>query len=137
MDRATQFERQLPEVMSGWEKALRSGYSVKQCVEATAQITQTRRPFDPTQECNSVEIMETIACDDVEPAKSEFAQLLADWLADGDFFAAMDKMRARVPSPSLDLFVTSLRVQREVGGNLADLLEATSMVLRKKVANGG
>lgn len=132
MNQAEQFAQQLPEIMRGWERALRSGYSVRQCVQATGQITQTGRPFDPARENTAVEIMEAMAINDVEPVRSQFAQLLVDWEADGDFLVALEQMRQRVPSPSLDLFITSLRVQREVGGNLADLLEATSIVLRRK-----
>lgn len=134
MDTAEQLERQLPHLMRAWETALRSGYSVRQCVEATAQMTRTQQPLDMTAEYSSLDIMEAMPIADAEPLRGAFAQVLADWQAGGDFFAALDGLRGRYPSPGLDLLVTALRVQREVGGNLADLLEATGLVLQKRLA---
>jgi tight adherence protein B len=39
----------------------------------------------------------------------------------------------RIPSEDLDLVVTAINVQREVGGNLAEILDTISYTIRERV----
>src|SRR5687767_3451918 len=42
-------------------------------------------------------------------------------------------MLRRVPSEDLDLVVTAVNIQREVGGNLAEILDIISFTIRERV----
>ena len=46
---------------------------------------------------------------------------------------ALDNLLRRIPSPDLDLVVTAINVQREVGGNLAEILDTISFTIRERV----
>ncbi len=45
----------------------------------------------------------------------------------------MENMLRRVPSDDLDLMITAINVQREVGGNLAEVLDAIAFTIRERV----
>jgi tight adherence protein B len=67
-----------------------------------------------------------------DPVGSEFA-LVADRLRIGQSLEdALHMTAQRVPTPEFHFFVTSLSVQRETGGNLAETLENLSDVLRQR-----
>ena len=42
-------------------------------------------------------------------------------------------MYRRVPSEDLDLVITAVNIQREVGGNLAEVLDSISFTIRERV----
>jgi tight adherence protein B len=42
-------------------------------------------------------------------------------------------MLRRVPSDDLDLVITAVNIQREVGGNLAEVLDTISFTIRERV----
>jgi len=42
-------------------------------------------------------------------------------------------MLRRVPSDDLDMMITAINVQREVGGNLAEVLDSISFTIRERV----
>jgi tight adherence protein B len=42
-------------------------------------------------------------------------------------------MLRRVPSEDLDMMITAINVQREVGGNLAEVLESISYTIRERI----
>jgi tight adherence protein B len=46
---------------------------------------------------------------------------------------SLQNMLRRVPSDDLDLMITAVNVQREVGGNLADILDVISFTIRERV----
>ena len=45
----------------------------------------------------------------------------------------LDNLLRRIPSDDLDLVITAMNVQREVGGNLAEILETISHTIRERV----
>jgi tight adherence protein B len=45
----------------------------------------------------------------------------------------LDNLMRRIPSNDLDLVVTAVNVQREVGGNLAEILDTISYTIRERV----
>src|SRR4029078_7827172 len=47
--------------------------------------------------------------------------------------AALPTLTRRVPSADLDFVVTAINVQREVGGNLAEILDNISHTIRERV----
>jgi tight adherence protein B len=46
---------------------------------------------------------------------------------------ALENLTRRIPSKDLDLLVTAINVQREVGGNLAEILDTISHTIRERV----
>jgi tight adherence protein B len=46
---------------------------------------------------------------------------------------ALDNLLRRIPSDDLDLVIAAMNVQREVGGNLAEILDTISHTIRERV----
>ncbi len=106
--RLIRFETQLPDTLGLWVNALRSGYSVLQAMEA-------------------------IAKDSPEPTSTEFKRVVQEVQLGIDMEDALDHLLARVDSEDLDLVVTAVNIQREVGGNLAEILEVISNTIRERI----
>jgi tight adherence protein B len=45
---------------------------------------------------------------------------------------ALDRLTERVPLPDLSLCVTAMNIQRETGGNLAEILEKVGQTIRER-----
>ena len=74
--------------------------------------------------------MQTVAAEIKDPVGREFT-LVCDHIKIGETMEESLHLAAeRVPTPEFRFFVTSLAVQRETGGNLAETLENLSTVLR-------
>lgn len=106
--RLIKFEQQLPDTLGLWVNALRSGYSVLQAMEA-------------------------ISKDAPEPTSTEFKRVVQEVQLGIDLEDALDHLLARVESEDLDLVVTAVNIQREVGGNLAEILEVISHTIRERI----
>src|SRR5579859_1818355 len=106
--RLHRFEEQLPDILGLWVNALRSGYSVLQALEAISR----EAPSPSNQEIRRVvqEVQLGI------PMEDALAHLLG-----------------RMPSDDLDLIITAVNIQREVGGNLAEILEVISHTIRERI----
>jgi tight adherence protein B len=102
------FEQQLPDTLGLWVNALRSGYSVLQAMEA-------------------------ISRDAPEPTKTEFKRVVQEVQLGIDMADALAHMLDRVESDDLDLVVTAVNIQREVGGNLSEILEVISGTIRERI----
>jgi tight adherence protein B len=102
------FESQLPDTLGLWVNALRSGYSVLQAMEAIAQ-------------------------DAPEPTKQEFQRVVKEVQIGIAMQDALQHMLDRIDSEDLDLCVTAVNIQREVGGNLAEILEVISHTIRERI----
>ncbi len=103
--RLRRFEEQLPEAIDIIARALRAGH-----------------PFSATLK---------LAAEDLqEPVAGEFRRAFADVNYGTDMRRALLGMLARVPSLTLMAFVTAVLVQRETGGNLAEILDQIARVVR-------
>jgi len=102
------FENQLPDTLSLWVNALRSGYSVMQSMEA-------------------------IAKESPEPTSTEFRRVVTEVQLGIPMESALDHLLARMPSEDMDLVNTAVNIQREVGGNLAEILEAIGHTIRERI----
>ncbi|MBE2200403.1 MAG: type II secretion system F family protein [Anaerolinea sp.] len=97
---------QIPEFLRVMEVALRSGYSVAQGLE--------------------------IVTKDMDgPLTAAVQRVLNDLQAGTSLLSALDQWLARAPSRDLDLIIATIRVQLEVGGNLADRFQFISQLLPK------
>lgn len=106
--RLQKFEQQLPDTLSLWVNALRSGYSVLQAMEA-------------------------ISNDAPEPTQDEFKRVVKEVQLGIDMDRALEHMVERIESEDLDLVVTAVNIQSEVGGNLAEILEVISHTIRERI----
>lgn len=102
------FENQLSDTLNLWVNALRSGYSVLQGMEAIA----TELP---------------------PPVSREFERVVQEVRLGLGLPQALANMLRRVPSEDLDLIITAVNIQREVGGNLAEILDVISHTIRERV----
>ncbi|WP_404391258.1 type II secretion system F family protein [Humibacillus xanthopallidus] len=105
--RAAAFERILPDVLMLVATSLRSGFGLPQALDAVAR-------------------------DAAEPAAKEFSRALAETRIGTDVSDALDHMATRMDSKAMRWAVMAIRIQREVGGNLADTLTTTAATLRER-----
>lgn len=106
--RLNRFNDQLGDTINLLVNGLRSGYSILQAMEAVA------RELPP-------------------PVSHEFDRVIKEVQLGLTMEQALQNMLRRVKSDDLDLVVTAINVQREVGGNLAEILEVISHTIRERV----
>jgi tight adherence protein B len=81
--------------------------------------------------------IETVAQEAEEPVRSEFRRASDEQSFGLPFREAMVNLGRRVPLPDLQFLVTAILVQKETGGNLAQILDKTSQVIRERVRIAG
>ena len=106
--RLIQFSDQLPDMLNLMVNSLRAGYSTLQALEAVS------RELSP-------------------PISTEFQRVVREIQIGIPMEQALDNLLRRIPSDDLDLVITAMNIQREVGGNLADILETISETIRERV----
>lgn len=105
--RARQFEFVLPDVLMLTATSLASGFSLLQALDAVAR-------------------------DAPEPCAKEFSRALAETRIGADVSDALDHMADRMDSSNMRWATMAIRIQREVGGNLAETLRTTAGTLRER-----
>ncbi|HEV3293393.1 MAG TPA: type II secretion system F family protein [Streptosporangiaceae bacterium] len=106
--RAT-FSDQLPDVLQLMAGSLRSGFSLAQSLDAVVR-------------------------EDTQPASDEFFRAIAETRVGIDLDVALDGVASRMDSTDLRWTVMAIRIQREVGGNLAEILGNTISTMRERAA---
>ena len=106
--RLKSFNNQLGDALNLMVNGLRSGYSVLQAMEAIARELP-------------------------KPISVEFARVVQEVQLGVSVEQALANMLRRINSDDLDLVVTAINVQREVGGNLAEILDVISFTIRERV----
>jgi tight adherence protein B len=105
--RVKKFEAQLPDVLMLVASSLSTGFSLPQALDAVAK-------------------------DAAQPAAKEFARALAETRIGSDISDALERMALRMDSDNMRWTTMAIRIQREVGGNLADTLRTTAKTLRER-----
>jgi tight adherence protein B len=82
---------------------------------------------------STMQAMEVISNEMPAPISEEFTRVVMELQLGVSFDTAMANLMRRVPSGDMDLVVTAMSVQREVGGNLAEVLDAISFTIRERV----
>ena len=103
--RLSAFNDQLGDGITLMANGLRAGYSLLQAMEAVGQEMP-------------------------DPIATEFTRVVREIGLGVDNDRAFSNLLRRVPSADLDLMVTAINVQAEVGGNLAEILEVIGFVIR-------
>ena len=110
--RLRRFSELLPEAIDLMSRGLRAGQALSASVESIAEESD-------------------------EPLRSEFRRAADEQSFGLPFREAMANLSRRVPVPDLQFLVTAILVQKETGGNLAQILDKTSHVIRERVRVGG
>jgi tight adherence protein B len=105
--RIREFEAQFPDALDILTNALRAGLALPAAIQVVAEELP-------------------------DPVASEFEILFEENRLGLDMKIALHKMAERVDSAELHLFVTAVIVQRETGGNLAEILQGTAAVIRDR-----
>ncbi|MFH1523548.1 MAG: type II secretion system F family protein [Chloroflexota bacterium] len=106
--RLTRFNDQLPDMLNLVVNGLRAGYSTLQAMEAVS------KELPP-------------------PICDEFRRVVQEMQLGIPMEKALDNLLRRIPSEDLDFVVTAINVQREVGGNLAEIMDIISYTIRERI----
>lgn len=106
--RLIRFNEQLSDMLNLMVNGLRAGYSTMQAMEAVS------KELPP-------------------PISDEFHRVVQEMQLGITMEKALDNLLKRIPSDDLDLVITAINVQREVGGNLAEILDTISFTIRERV----
>ncbi len=106
--RLNNFNNQLADMLNLMVNGLRAGYSTMQAMEAVS------KEMPP-------------------PISDEFRRVVQEMQIGIPMDQALENLYRRVPSDDLDLIIAAINVQREVGGNLAEILDTISYTIRERV----
>jgi tight adherence protein B len=95
-----------------------------QAIELLVRSTRAGHPFTTS--------MEMIATELAEPIAGEFRRIHEEQKFGLPIRDALLNLAERVPIMDVKFFVTSLMLQRETGGNLAEILEQLAHVIRER-----
>ncbi len=102
------FNNQLGDTITLMANGLRAGYSLLQSMESVGEEMP-------------------------DPIATEFRRVVREVGLGVANDRAFSNLLRRMPSDDLDLMVTAINVQQEVGGNLAEILEIIGFVIRERV----
>jgi len=106
--RLLRFNDQLADMLNLMVNGLRAGYSTMQAMEAISRELPA-------------------------PISDEFRRVVQEMQIGLAAERALENLLRRIPSDDLDLVVAAMNVQREVGGNLAEILDVISHTIRERV----
>ena len=106
--RIRRFDDQLGDMLNLMVNGLRAGYSTMQAMEAVSRELPT-------------------------PISDEFHRVVQEMQIGITMEKALDNLLRRIPSEDLDFVITAINVQREVGGNLSEILDTISFTIRERV----
>jgi tight adherence protein B len=104
--RLTRFNDQLP--LNLMVNGLRAGFSTLQAMEAVSKELPA-------------------------PICDEFKRVVQEMQLGITMEKALENLLRRIPSQDLDFLVTAINVQREVGGNLAEIMDVISYTIRERI----
>jgi tight adherence protein B len=106
--RLKMFDGQLGDMLNLMVNGLRAGFSTLQAMEAVSRELPA-------------------------PICDEFRRVVQEMQLGIAMEEALDHLLRRINSDDLDLVITAINVQREVGGNLAEILDVISFTIRERV----
>jgi len=106
--RLNKFNDQLSDMLNLMVNGLRAGYSTMQALEAISRELPA-------------------------PISDEFHHDVQEMQIGIPMEKALDNLLRRIPSEDLDFVITAINVQREVGGNLSEILDNISFTIRERV----
>lgn len=79
-----------------------------------------------------VQAMEMVAKESPPPMGTEFTRVIREVSLGVTIEEALGNLKERVPSSELDLMVTVIMIQRQIGGNLSEILESIAHTIRER-----
>lgn len=116
-----------PKLYVGWLKKRRFDKFEKQLPDALLMVSGAMRAG-----ASLTVAMESMVKEQQPPLSQEFDLLLREQRVGVDFDTALKNMEKRLPIQDFIMVVSGMRISREVGGNLADILETLADTLRMK-----
>jgi tight adherence protein B len=110
--RSKRMHAQLTDVLSILSSSLRAGHSFLQSLDLVAQEIG-------------------------EPSSEEYRRLLAELRLGRELNDSLDAMALRIGSEDFKWAIVAVKIQREVGGNLAEILDTVAATLREREAVRG
>jgi len=107
--RLKKFGAQLPDALALVASSLQTGFSLPQALDAVAR-------------------------DSAPPLSMEFGRALAEARLGADMEDALDRVSDRMSNEDMRWAVMAIRIQRQVGGNLAETLRSTIATVRERAA---
>jgi Flp pilus assembly protein TadB len=107
-NRAKRLNAQLPEALNIISNGIRAGYSFTQSIAAASKEL-------------------------LPPISDEFQKVIRDNSLGKDMEEALLSMSERTEDEDMDMFITALIIQRQVGGNLSEILDTISSTIRNRI----
>ncbi|WP_138419524.1 type II secretion system F family protein [Aquibacillus sediminis] len=107
-DRLKAFNDQLPEMIAAVVGALRAGFSFPQALKSVSDEAQS-------------------------PMKEELESVIREMQYGTSMEDALSRLKERMPSDDLDLMIQAIIIQRQVGGNLATVLDKIIETIRDRI----
>ncbi len=107
--RVSRFAAQLPDALALVASSLQTGFSLSQALDA-------------------------ISRDTAEPLRGQFARAMAEHRLGAELEDALERVATRMECEDLSWTVMAIRIQRQVGGNLAQTLRTTVATLRERAS---
>jgi len=82
---------------------------------------------------STMQAMEAVSKELPSPISDEFRRVVQEMQIGIPMDTALSNLLRRIPSDDLDFVITAINVQREVGGNLSEILETISFTIRERV----
>lgn len=105
--RIARFADQLPDALALVASSLQTGFSLHQALDAVSRDT-------------------------TDPLRGQFSRAMAENRLGADLEDALDRVATRMDCEDLAWTVMAIRIQRQVGGNLASTLRTTTSTLRER-----
>ena len=106
--RLQRFDDQLPDMLNLMVNGLRAGYSQMMSLESVSKELPA-------------------------PISDEFRRVVREIQLGLSMEDALANLLRRIPSPDLDFIITAINIQRESGGNLAEILDLISYTIRERI----
>ncbi len=110
--RKSKLEKQLPELITMTSNSLKAGYSLLQSLELLSRELTA-------------------------PLSQEIHRMLQEMRLGVTTEQALLNFNKRIESKDLDLIITAILIQRQVGGNLAEILEKIGKTIRERIKING
>lgn len=102
------FSEQLGDALTLFANSLRAGFSFLQAISSVAREMP-------------------------DPVSKEFTKLMKEMSLGLSMEKALSNLLIRVPSDDLDLLVIAILIQKEVGGNLAEIIDTIAATIRERI----
>ena len=105
--RVRKFEEQLPDALDAIVRGLKAGHPIASALQLVADEM-------------------------ADPMGTEFAMVIDEMTYGSDLQQSLEKMAARMSVGDFEYFVVAVNIQHESGGNLAEILDGLSRVIRQR-----